>query len=205
MSKNGLTDKQKRFLDEYLIDLNATQAAIRAGYSEDEFFCKKEGRGYYVYFLIDSRNGQIFYVGKGKGKRVKQHTREAKSNNVVNAIKVERIREIWRSGAMVQEVIFKDRLNEDEAFDLERLLIDKYCRLGLSNIVLGVITANQKVRSMAQENLRRMVPREKFIENLNKDPEKLERMKRALNVNDAGDVWDFFKKAFSKIVELSDE
>ena len=28
-----LTDKQQRFVDEYLIDLNATQAAIRAGYS----------------------------------------------------------------------------------------------------------------------------------------------------------------------------
>lgn len=30
----ALTNKQKRFADEYLIDLNATQAAIRAGYSE---------------------------------------------------------------------------------------------------------------------------------------------------------------------------
>lgn len=30
----GLTAKQQRFCDEYLIDLNATQAAIRAGYSE---------------------------------------------------------------------------------------------------------------------------------------------------------------------------
>ena len=28
-----LTEKQKRFCDEYLIDLNGTQAAIRAGYS----------------------------------------------------------------------------------------------------------------------------------------------------------------------------
>ena len=28
-----LTEKQQRFIDEYLIDLNATQAAIRAGYS----------------------------------------------------------------------------------------------------------------------------------------------------------------------------
>lgn len=28
-----LTAKQKRFIEEYLIDLNATQAAIRAGYS----------------------------------------------------------------------------------------------------------------------------------------------------------------------------
>lgn len=30
---NELTDKQKAFVNEYLIDLNATQAAIRAGYS----------------------------------------------------------------------------------------------------------------------------------------------------------------------------
>jgi phage terminase small subunit len=29
-----MTPKQQRFVDEYLIDLNATQAAIRAGYSE---------------------------------------------------------------------------------------------------------------------------------------------------------------------------
>lgn len=29
----ALNDKQRRFVEEYLIDLNATQAAIRAGYS----------------------------------------------------------------------------------------------------------------------------------------------------------------------------
>lgn len=33
MSESGLTDKQQRFVEEYLVDLNATQAAIRAGYS----------------------------------------------------------------------------------------------------------------------------------------------------------------------------
>ena len=33
-SKKGITPKQKRFVEEYLIDLNATQAAIRAGYSK---------------------------------------------------------------------------------------------------------------------------------------------------------------------------
>lgn len=31
----ALTDKQARFVEEYLKDLNATQAAIRAGYSEN--------------------------------------------------------------------------------------------------------------------------------------------------------------------------
>jgi phage terminase small subunit len=30
----ALSEKQKRFCDEYLLDLNATQSAIRAGYSE---------------------------------------------------------------------------------------------------------------------------------------------------------------------------
>lgn len=29
-----MTEKQKRFCDEYLIDLNATQAAVRSGYSK---------------------------------------------------------------------------------------------------------------------------------------------------------------------------
>lgn len=32
--KMTLTEKQRRFIDEYLIDLNATAAAKRAGYSE---------------------------------------------------------------------------------------------------------------------------------------------------------------------------
>lgn len=32
-----LTDKQKKFVEEYLIDLNATQAAIRAGYKKSEY------------------------------------------------------------------------------------------------------------------------------------------------------------------------
>ena len=31
---NNLTEKQQRFCQEYLIDLNGTQAAIRAGYSK---------------------------------------------------------------------------------------------------------------------------------------------------------------------------
>ena len=32
--KDNLTAKQRRFVDEYLVDLNATQAAIRAGYAD---------------------------------------------------------------------------------------------------------------------------------------------------------------------------
>lgn len=35
MDKKKLTDKQKMFCEEYMIDLNATQSSIRAGYSKN--------------------------------------------------------------------------------------------------------------------------------------------------------------------------
>jgi phage terminase small subunit len=34
MKNSGLTPKQRQFVDEYLLDLNGTQSAIRAGYSK---------------------------------------------------------------------------------------------------------------------------------------------------------------------------
>lgn len=34
--KPGLTPKQQRFVEEYLVDLNATQAAIRAGFKHSD-------------------------------------------------------------------------------------------------------------------------------------------------------------------------
>lgn len=37
-----MTEKQKRFADEYLIDTNATQAAIRAGYSKKTAYSQGE-------------------------------------------------------------------------------------------------------------------------------------------------------------------
>ena len=44
-----MTEKQKRFCDEYLIDLNATQAAIRAGY-------KKQYANKFVYKILNNPN-----------------------------------------------------------------------------------------------------------------------------------------------------
>lgn len=38
MIEMALTDKQRRFVEEYLVDLNATQAAIRAGYKPDNAY-----------------------------------------------------------------------------------------------------------------------------------------------------------------------
>ncbi len=58
----ALTEKQKRFVAEYLVDLNATQAAIRAGYSENTAGVigaenlKKPNIAEAIQKAIDSRN-----------------------------------------------------------------------------------------------------------------------------------------------------
>lgn len=56
-----LTEKQKRFAEEYLIDLNATQAAIRAGYSPKTAYSIGEQnlRKLEVRAYIDARLAEI--------------------------------------------------------------------------------------------------------------------------------------------------
>lgn len=57
-----LTNKQKAFVEEYLVDLNATQAAIRAGYSEHtakDIGCENLAKPYIqnaVQILMDERS-----------------------------------------------------------------------------------------------------------------------------------------------------
>ena len=46
--------------------------------------------GYYVYMLIDPRNDQPFYVGKGQGNRVFQHVIDAKTRKSIFLIKIKR-------------------------------------------------------------------------------------------------------------------
>lgn len=62
----ALTEKQTRFCNEYLIDLNATQAAIRAGYSEktaysigNENLKKPEIQEYMQRIMNDKHSGLI--------------------------------------------------------------------------------------------------------------------------------------------------
>lgn len=59
-----MTDKQKRFCDEYLIDLNATQAAIRAGYSEKT--AAEQGARLLINVKVQE------YIQERKDKRIKR-------------------------------------------------------------------------------------------------------------------------------------
>ncbi|ENX19380.1 hypothetical protein F892_03548 [Acinetobacter vivianii] len=92
---------------------------------------------YYVYRLIDPRDGQTFYIGKGKGNRIFSHIYDEQISQDSNAIsdKIQRIREIKASGLEVLHVIHRHALDEKTAFEVEGALIDAY--LGLANIQNG--------------------------------------------------------------------
>lgn len=106
--------------------------------------------GNYVYRLIDPRDFQTFYVGRGVGNRVFQHAKEElkhfEENEDALSMKLEQIREIRLAGKEVICVIHRYGLTKEQAMEVESALID--CYPGLTNLVSGygsdrgVITAD---------------------------------------------------------------
>jgi hypothetical protein len=88
----------------------------------------------YVYRLIDPRNGDTFYVGKGQGDRVFAHIREQVGEDDPNN-KLKRIRDIHLAGFEVAHVIHRHGMDEKTALEVEAALIDAYP--GLTNIAGG--------------------------------------------------------------------
>ncbi|MBF4696081.1 LEM-3-like GIY-YIG domain-containing protein [Fusibacter ferrireducens] len=92
---------------------------------------------YYVYRLIDPRNGETFYVGKGKGNRLFYHIKGAKEIEELDDVsdKIQVIRDIISKGLEVIHVVHRHGMDEKEAFEVEAALIDAYP--GATNIMNG--------------------------------------------------------------------
>lgn len=91
---------------------------------------------WYVYRLIDPRNGETFYVGKGRKNRVYDHIRaedNLKGDELDN--KIERIRTIKVAGFKVGHIIHRHGMTNRTALEVEAALIDAYP--GLTNVVSG--------------------------------------------------------------------
>lgn len=91
---------------------------------------------YYVYRLIDPRNGETFYVGKGERDRVFAHIRDEQNlegDELDNRLK--RIREIRVAGFEVAHVIHRHGMDEKTALEVEAALMDAYP--GLTNVAGG--------------------------------------------------------------------
>ena len=88
---------------------------------------------YYVYRLIDPRNGQTFYVGKGNGNRVFMHAQgvEQDPDDYGPGSTKERIAQIHFAGLSVGHIIHRHGMNERTALEVEAALMD--CYQGLTN------------------------------------------------------------------------
>lgn len=136
--------------------------------------CKK--LGYYVYRLVDPRNGQTFYVGKGKNNRVFAHIKESLINfngesyleedEDETSVKIQQIREIKQAGLNVIIFVHRWGLQENEAFEVEAALID--CYSGLTNKQAG----HDSERGVANiEMIKRILELKIFDENNVSDKE----------------------------------
>ena len=95
--------------------------------------------GNYVYRLIDPRDFQTFYVGRGKGNRVFAHAKAELDSFEVDedelSTKLKQIREIRLSGKEVICLIHRYGLTLEQAKEVESALID--CYPGLTNMISG--------------------------------------------------------------------
>lgn len=91
---------------------------------------------YYVYHLINSLDGQPFYIGKGTGSRMYQHLREAERTTYTHRPVHNKIRSIISKGGEVQYKKFECQ-TEDEAFIEEKRYIALFGRrdLGLGPLM----------------------------------------------------------------------
>ena len=93
---------------------------------------------WYVYRLIDPRNGETFYVGKGRGNRIFEHVQGLPAADQENFAdpKLQRIKEIVAAGLEVAHVIHRHGIHaQGTAYEVEAALIDAYP--GLANKARG--------------------------------------------------------------------
>lgn len=119
-----------------------------------------ENKQYYVYELIDPRTNLPFYVGKGKGKRIDQHEKEAKKG--VEHPKCDVINDIKAHGLQVGKRIVAWFNQEHDAYNFEEKHINDIGLDNLTNIVKGgrwVFPYFRKPSTHADENLIKVIAR----------------------------------------------
>lgn len=175
---------------------------------------------YYVYTYAHP-DGTVFYVGKGTNGRIADHEREARGG--CRCRKCHVIREIWESGKPVQKRIVFETLNELEALEHEKTLIDLYACSQLANVrdnpyidppVIQEIPVSEKASSTSVEPVKTVEP---VMPRAYERPFDLKQAAKALGVIPrtvvrlvergelpgfkVGDVWRFYPSDVRKYVQ----
>jgi hypothetical protein len=90
---------------------------------------------WYVYELFDPRTDQVFYVGKGKGKRIDSHEKDAAKG--ICSKKTNKINSIHSAGLQIGKRQVAWFWDEQAAYDHETDVIEDYGLHNLTNIVPG--------------------------------------------------------------------
>lgn len=110
---------------------------------------------FYVYALIDPRTADIFYVGKGSGRRLQNHEVEARRG--VRSSKCDRIRAIWADGHQVGREIVSRHEDENEALDAEYEMIESIGLSALTNVLPGGRLGTEAYMARASERTKRVL------------------------------------------------
>lgn len=92
---------------------------------------------WYVYELVDPRNLEVFYVGKGSGNRINAHENEALKAEEVCSKKIRKIKDIWFSGNQVIKRKIAYFKRESCAYSFEADHIAFYGLDNLTNLAPG--------------------------------------------------------------------
>lgn len=118
---------------------------------------------WYLYELIDPRDGCVFYVGKGSGDRLMRHEKDAAKE--CKGQKAKRIRDIWAAGLQVERCRVAFFWDEQAAYDAETDRIEEIGLEHLTNVLPGGQKAweRRKAARRAQIAMRAKSPLEMVL------------------------------------------
>lgn len=132
--------------------------------------------GYYVYCLVDPRDDNIFYVGKGVGNRVFEHAEGALSGKAKDSEKIALINAIYQAGFKPKYYILRHGIKKEEnAYEYEALAID----------LLSLVRGNQQPLTNLQDGVNSSERGLMILSELKKeyDPEELKTELPVLLIN----------------------